>query len=358
MSWQRRLLRLMLPASLLPLLLSPVWAQLQGNQYSNPVHHVTFACPDDTWRFLEAPSQGNAVAAFSNSDGQAIALLVHRPLVANEAIASEKDLNKRWTSLADEIIAIVNTGESSPMIETSTHGVTADAATFEIIFRSVSPGGGEILKNWVTGIVVRDPSDQQHIYAVRCAAPEPAFNAWQADFSQIMGTLRYEGERRAPVFLEHSLPVWQWAVPLLAIGILLVLLRMRSRARATAYRRRMEANIAPKTSEADHTPDQFYATGGLPVAPTHEDSSSLLANIPDQMVIPNSLGRPSSFASTGYVPAGHGMTDAGASADAQTGQAVAVHPEVPANFWTCACGRINPNTYEFCARCNADKVKK
>jgi hypothetical protein len=41
---------------------------------------------------------------------------------------------------------------------------------------------------------------------------------------------------------------------------------------------------------------------------------------------------------------------------AKTGTAVAAQPAVTSGFWKCVCGRVNPGTDEFCARCNEDRT--
>jgi len=337
-------------------------AELRDNYYVSSVHSVSFGRPNEAWKFLEIPppNAGNGaqlrpVAVFSNGDGQAIALLVHRPIGPDNTIFSADDLDRRWPSMVNEIIALVGTGESSPTVDESRHDITGDAATFDIHYRSVSPADGEFLENWVTGFVVRDTTDQQHLYAVRCAAPQAAFKAWESDFARIMPTLRFEGQRRTPVFAPHSSLVHWWFIfaGVAVLGVLLMGLRSRRRKGAVLDARRslqhMEAS-GKAHAELQNVPDQLNMPTDSSYGPERIGWPSDLPRVPEHQLFSSGAERPAT-------PVQH---EPGQMPDASvtSSPAVAVQSEVATGLWKCACGRINPISYDFCARCNLDRVKK
>ena len=340
----------------------PVWAELAGNYYINPLHHVSFGRPNEAWKFLEIPPpqtgslmQGRALAVFTDGDGEAIAMLAHCPIDPVNALRGAGDMNDRWPSMVGEIIALVSTGETSPWVEDSAYETTAQAVTFDIRYRSVSPGDGEFLENWVTGFLVRDTADQQHIYAIRCAAPQAGYKAWESDFARIMPTLRFEGPRRAPVFIPQStLKYWLfWGGLGAVLGVVFIVIR--SHRRKTEFRESVRA--------MQHMESTAKAQADLQNIPDQVASSMELSNVPDQFTWPAELppvaehtaAHASVRNQAPYLPPDTGHTpDTSSPAE----PAVAVQSELANGFWKCVCGRINPASYEFCARCNADHGKK
>ncbi len=351
-------------------------AELNGNYYRNAEYYISFGRPNEAWKFLEIPAPKSelavpcrALAAFSNGDGQAIAMLAHCAVHPISTIGNAGDLSNRWPSLVREIISLVSTGETNPSVEDSTYEVTTEAVRFELHYQSTTPGDIEVLENWVTGFLVCDTSNQQHIYAIRCAAPQAAAKAWESDFTRIMPTLRYDGPQRLTVFVPKShIGTWLFILALgFAAGIMFLILRSYSRkagARASsralmnmAAADRAQANFENVPDRLTSTPDSPYGdgperVGWQPEPPSRPDYSVITPgsrstqpypapdhmNIPDAMNVPDAMNMPDSMS----VPAPD----------------VAVQTKVADGFWKCSCGRINPASYEFCARCNLDRPKK
>jgi hypothetical protein len=337
-------------------------ADLSGNCYTDPLHHVSFGRPNEAWKFLDIPSPTTvgaspcrALAVFSNGDGQAIAMLAHCPVQPVYSIHDASDLNDRWPSLVGEIISLVSTGESSASVEDSTHEVTADGASFDIRYRSASPADGEFLENWVAGFLVRDTADQQHIYAIRCAAPQAAYKAWESDFARIMPTLRYEGPRRTPVFIPKSnLKFWFFLVGFGSLaGIVLMVLRSRKKTGDLRISMQSMQNMASAErvkSDMENIPDQMHSTHHASDGPERVGWPDNASTAPDRPQIASRNRATAPCPASDLAPI--------SNSSVESDSAVAVHTEPANGFWKCACGRINPASHEFCARCNLDRPKK
>lgn len=337
-------------------------AELMGNQYRNSVYNVWFARPNEAWKFLEIPAPKDessapcrALAAFSNGNGQAIAMLAHCAVAPLSTIRDAGDLQDRWPSLVGEIINLVSTGESSPVLEDSVYEVTTECVRFELHYRSATPGDVDVLENWVTGILVCDTTNQQHIYAIRCAAPAAAAKAWESDFTRIMPTLRYDGPRRLTVFVPKSnLAVWLFVlVAGFVAGGLVLILRSYSRkagARETAKALMTMAAAERARSDFENVPDGMTASGDSGYGPERVGWPAEPPTPPDYSVI-----NPGNRSADPY-PASDPMNVPDSMPVASP--EVAVQTQVANGFWKCTCGRINPANYEFCARCNLDRPKK
>lgn len=340
-----RILRTALAAAIIVILLVPAaQAQLRGNTYTSQQHHVSFTRPDRSWEFRAEPAHDNGVALFSNGQGTVIALLMHKAIPPRQVIDSPGQLEKRWPALATQFAGMANAGESGYVIETSHYEVRDNTIQFDIRYGSSMPHTGDRLANWVHGMIVRGNDDRQHIYAIRCAAPAGVFNAWESQFDLIVPTLTYNAPVGSPVYVSAPIPTWWYAagVVILLGGLLLLKRNSNSRRGTVTHQRPLSA---PSTPAAPFIPGMPIGSQLPPeVAPSYDP------NAPDQIAAADLSNVPDQYYYQGAHEQAQQEADGHEHAPIPNPDATSV-----VEFWKCSCGRMNPATESYCARCNADR---
>ena len=333
------------------LLVTSGHADLNNDTFTSQRHKVTLSRPDASWELRDNPAQDHAVALFSNGEGKVIALLIHEALPASDVLTSPDDLKSRWPELSSRITQIANGGSSGVTIEFSEHKLEPSSIVFDIVFTGNSPYGGEPLRSWVSGMIIRDNSGRQHIYGVCCAAPQSSFGSWEGQFERIGQSLSFTGQKNAAVFTSPPAPRWWWLLGgVLLLVVFLVARQLTAKAKHSANVARMDATSrkAPTFEDMGAGMGSFAGAGDntLQPMPLEPASDTELSNVPDQFLAQQHHASEE--------PHEHGALAATATA---TGDSVP-DGESPANFWKCRCGRMNPLDDAFCARCNLDKPKK
>jgi len=316
----------------------PADAALNGNTYSSLQHQVSFTRPDESWELRESPAKAHAVSVFSNGEGRAIALLLHIAVKPSEVVSSPIDLRDRWNQLASMIASSANAGEGNAMIETSRYDIVDGRIEFDVHYTCVIPGTSSELTNWVSGFILRDTQDRQHIFAVRCAAGSAVFDAWQTQFERITASLQYDDSRAATVYTDPPIPLWWWfGGAAIVIGIIFIATRRRE---APMHRLKHPVTI-PGMAPA--------GIGGLPPAQMGMPPfGGGVPNIPDQMLPAADLGAPADLSN---VPDSV-FYSAGANDQLPTAEQLGASPD----FWKCSCGRVNPGSTDHCVRCDAVRI--
>ena len=344
-----RILRAALAAFVIVILLVPaVQAQMRGNTYTSQKDHVSFTRPDRSWEFRAQPAHDNGVGLFSNGQGTVIALLMHRAIPPRQVIESAGQLERDWPQIANQIAGMANAGESGYVIASSDYELRDNTIRFDIRYGSSMPHTGERLTNWVHGMIVHGNDDRQHIYAIRCAAPAGVFSAWESQFDLIVPTLAYAGQVKSPVYVSAPLSTWWYVggVALLLAGLVFLKLNSSSRQESPAPRRPMSAPTTPSAATtAPFIPGMPVGsqlppeTAPPPASGVGDDMDAAdLSNVPDQF----------------YYQGAHEQ----AQREAEGHQHAPIpNPEATSvvEFWKCSCGRMNPATESYCARCNADR---
>ncbi|MBD3297549.1 MAG: hypothetical protein GF341_02760 [candidate division Zixibacteria bacterium] len=329
-------------ALLVLLIVTPASAEMRGNVYSSHLHDVTFARPDGSWELRNHPAHENGVALFSNGEGTVIALLLHQAIAPRNVISSVGELGTQWPKLANQIAAMSNAGQSGVTVTESRYEATNDQIEFEIYFSSTLPNGHTSLTNWLRGMIVRDTEDRQHLYAIRCAAADGVFSAWETQFELIMPTLAYTGSTATPVYTGKPFSYWWYGGGVVALLLLFMFFRRGSDTSDEIVRRRPArtqpqqgavTQPMPAAGQPPLTPAKLSESGPIPTddsSPTPEE----LMNVPESFYYQNAQGQ----------GAGHEHPDVAPGGPASTG-----------GFWKCTCGRVNPGAESYCARCNADR---
>lgn len=310
-------------------------AGMRGNTYYNDQHRISFDRPDGSWEVRENPAQDHAVALFSNGQGRVIALLSDRMIPPKDVITSPSDLRGRWPALADEIRAMASPRETEILMYDAVYNATDAIVTFDLHYTSRNKSMGGKVRNWVTGLMVRDSDNRQHIYSLRCAAPEETFESWESQFERIMPTLSYTGQKKAPFYTSAPIPWYWFALGALALIVVVALIR-RSKQQPESY-----VPVRPRPESAPQMPAS--------PAPAPEADDGTVPNVPDQMLVAADLTDPTS-AATDDIP---DLMYREAAADGQTYN----ESDAPQGFWKCECGRMNAADEEYCVRCNADRVR-
>jgi len=312
--------------------LTAAQAAMRGNTYSNDQHQVSFSRPDASWELRDNPAQENAVALFSNGQGRVIALLSHRVLDPSDVITSPGNLRDRWSALVDEIAAMGSAGETGISIFDADYDASENGVTFELNYTSQSRAMGGKVRNWVTGLMVRDSDNRQHIYTVRCAAADGIFDSWVSQFEHVAPTLSFTGQRQMPFYTSAPMPWWWFALGALA---LIVAVKFALRGRRTEpmvhQRPRPHPEVAPQTLP--------------PMGSSPDMDDDFVPNVPDQMLVAAELD-----------DASNDIPDQMYHEAAAEGQ-IYNEGAPPAGFWKCECGRVNAGDEDFCVRCNADRVR-
>ncbi|GAB4323779.1 MAG: hypothetical protein Kow0074_16300 [Candidatus Zixiibacteriota bacterium] len=319
---------------------SSAFAELRGNTYFSLQHNVSFARPDASWELRNHPAHENGVALFSNGEGSVIALLLHQTIAPHDVISSVGDLNKRWPTLASRFAAMSNAGESGVTIDNSRFEVAEDAITFEIFFSSTLPSGNTSLTNWLRGLIIRDNNDRQQLYAIRCAAADGVFSAWESQFDLIMPTLQVQGTRATPVYTSRPLSYWWYGGGAVLLLLLLMFMWRGSDSDEDMVRRRpvrMQNQSAAVTQP-------MPAVGAPPLTPAPLSESGLVPTVHSSPTPEELMNVPDSFYYQQAQGQGHEHPEIAPGGPSNTG-----------GFWKCACGRINPGNESFCIRCNADR---
>jgi len=332
MSYRLKRLSALIAALGVTVALTVAHAEMRGNTFSSQQHQISFTRPDGSWQMRENPAQNNAVALFSNGQGRVIALLSHRVLDPANVITSPGDLRDRWSLLVDEITRISSAGEPDLSLFDANYEAADDGVTFDLNYTSQSKAMGGKLRNWVTGLMVRDSDNRQHIYILRCAAPDGIFDAWESQFEHIAQSLQFDGQRQTPFYTAAPVPWWWFAGGALALLIVIMLIRRRR-------------NVDPLSSARVHqelTPQPLP-----PLPPPHPDDvdDGFVPNVPDQMLVAIDLSE-----------ASNNIPDQMYHEAALEGRAYEDNA-ASAGFWKCECGRMNAGDEDFCVRCNADRVR-
>lgn len=299
---------------------------MRGNTFTSQQHRISFTRPDASWELRENPAQTNAVALFSNGQGRIIALLAHRALEPSNSIASPANLRQRWTQLAEDITAMGGTGETGTSMLGAEYKAADDGVTFELNYTNRAATGTQ-LRNWVTGMIVRDSDGRQHIYALRFAAPVDSYDAWESQFNLIAPTLRFDGERQTPFFMNSPIPWWWLAAGALAVVMIVALVRRGRQETASIPVPRTRPEPRPRTAP-----------------PADDLLSPSVSDVPDQVLI-----------ASDHAEAALDVPDQMYHQAALQGQTYDELPP-PAGFWKCECGRVNSTDEQFCFRCNADRT--
>ncbi len=306
-------------------------AALRGDTYSSDQHRVSFVRPDASWELRDNPAQQNAVALFSNGQGRVIALLSHRVLDPGDVFTSPGNLRERWNDVVNQITSMASAGETAISVFDADYTASDNGVTFELNYSSQSPAMGGKVRNWVTGLMVRDSDNRQHIYTLRCAASDGLFDSWESQFERIAPSLSFTGQRQSPFYTSVPIPWWWFALGALVV-IAVVKFAMRGRRSEPLIRPRPRPPIAPPAPAPMEEPH-----------PTVDDG--MIPNVPDSMLVAADLGD-----STDDIP---DQMYHEAAAEGQTYS----ETQAPIDFWKCECGRVNSGDEEFCVRCNADRVR-
>jgi len=315
----------------LVLTLTVAHAEMRGNTYSSLQHRISFTRPDASWELRENPARENAVALFSNGQGRVIALLSHRVLAPADVVVSPGDLRDRWSEFAYDIAAMGSPDETGITVRDADYEPYDDGVTFQLSYTSQSKVMGGKVRNVVTGLIVRDTDGHQHIYSLRCAAADNIYEAWESQFERILPTLTFDGQRQVPFYTSAPVPWWWFALGVLVLFVVIKLI-LRSRHTEPMESSRVRQEPAPPTLPP-----------GTSLPGMVDDNT--VPNVPDQMLVAADLDD-----SRNDIP---DQVYHDAAAEGQTYNENAT----PAGFWKCDCGRLNPGQHEFCARCNADRVR-
>lgn len=310
-------------------------AEMRGNTYSSQQHQVSFTRPDGSWEIRDNPAQTNAVALFSNGQGRVIALLSHRVFDPANVITSPTDLRARWSGLADEIAQLGSAGESGITMFDADYNAAGDGVTFELHYTSQSKAMGGKLRNWVTGLMVRDSNNRQHIYTLRCAAADGIFDSWESQFEHIVQSHRFDGQAQTPFYTSAPIPWWWFAGGALVLLIVIMLIRRgrNTEPMVTTYVRHEPA------------PQPIQPLPPLPSMQSGMEDDGFVPNVPDHMLVAADLSG-----------ASNDIPDQMYHEAAMGGQTYEENA-APAGFWKCECGRMNSGDEHCCVRCNADRVR-
>lgn len=323
-------------------------ADLRGHTFTDPTYQVSITRPDYSWELRSKLPLKASLAAFVVGEQTSAAVLLHEKFEDNHLITDASDFAERRESLALEIAQIA-VGSSAPLTITRTDfDVQSDRIEFDLVFDNFEPERGE-LTNWVHGMILRR-SDGQHIYAVRCATSPSQFGSWESQFERVVSSLAYHGEVISPVYMSRPIPIWWW----LAGGAGLFLLAGMFRGSQTKSRRLR----IPRHSHGGQKQSPDVAIAPLPPRP---DGDPITPAAYD-----------SEFVGGDDVPDIRRVTAGGGSAHSPIADVIdesdMAHPvphmfdphdsasALPAGYWTCDCGRKNPNGVFFCSRCNADRA--
>lgn len=310
-------------------------AVMVGDRYTSQLHQVSFSRPDQSWELRDNPVQTNAVAAFSNGEGRAVALLLHIAIKPSDVVSSPAAVRERWGVLASQIAAAANAGEGEPLIETSRYEIIDGGVEFDIHYRSNTPGRS--ITNWVSGFILRDLNNRQHIYAVRCAAGDGSFDAWQSQFERIAASVQYDGSRAAVLYTNPPIPVWWWFAGVAALlGV--VFLATRRRDDEPPHRLRHPVTI-PGGSPA--------GIGGLPPVFSGTASNGSQSRIP-------AADGPDAPADLSHVPDAV-FYSAGTKDQLPTAEMLTPAGKGGREPWICACSHTNHATAAQCELCHAPR---
>lgn len=345
LSRMRTILRMMIRAGVsaaaVCLVAVPAMAAMRGDTYTNPAHEITVTRPDATWELRESIPIPAAVAAFVVGDGTAAAVVLHWRLAAADNITDAEDFLTRRPALAQRI-ARVAAGDAGEVIVTTADFKPRDnRIEFVVNFENREFDRG-LLENLVTGFIVRGADDRQHIIAIRCATTRGTLEAWRGQFDRFISSLSYTGTMAAPVYVSRPLSrIWWFA----GAGAIIVVLFLVGRRR----------NPEPEPVPIRIQPSQPDAIPPMPeaIAPVNLDSVSDEAmNVPDMFRASGSPPDAPSAPATYPEIAGEGSVSSVASPE--VAETTLTH--TGAGYWTCGCGRKNPDTDLFCCRCNSDRA--
>lgn len=309
-------------------------AGMRGNTYSSDQHRISFTRPDGSWELRENPAQTNAVALFSNGQGRVIALLSHRVLAPSDVITSPGNLRDRWPQLVSDISAMTSPDESGISIYDADYNASDDGVTFELNYSSQSRSMGGKVRNWVTGLMVRDSGDRQHIYTLRCAAYDGIFGSWESQFERIAPTLTFDGQRQVPFYTAAPIPWWWYALGALVLIVVLMIV----------FRKKESEVVIPSRPHPEPKPQAATL-----LSPTSETGDGAVPNVPDRTLVAADLSG-ADAEQTDDIP---DLMYREAAAEGQTYN----ESPAPEGFWKCECGRMNAADEEYCVRCNADRVR-
>ena len=359
LSRMRTILEMMIRAGALAaavgLVAVPATATMRGNTYTSPAHEVTVVRPDAGWELREGIPIPAAVAAFVVGEGTAAAVLLHWRLAAGDNITDSEDFLVRRPALA-QMIAEAAVGDAGEVIVTTAEFKPRENRIgFVINFENREFERGP-LENFITGFIVRGADDRQHLIAVRCATTRGTLEAWQSQFDRFGSSLTYTGPMATPVYTSRPLSRYWWFA---AGGAILAAMLFFGRRRNTEeepvrfHAPRSQPDAVPSLPESI-APVNLDAVPSLPesMAPVNLDADPKDAlNVPD-MFHPSGSHLDAPDAPAAYPEIAGGAT-VPAVASPEAAETTLTH--TGAGYWTCGCGRKNPDTDHFCCRCNSDR---